>query len=230
MSENMKLWEAVCTTSPDILKKVNQRGGYFAIDAYSQIMAATKQFGPVGLGWGWEIMEFQYLPNDTMVVHLRMWHGADNKHAHFNHFDVCGQAGIYTKGDNPKPDADCAKKAVTDAITKGLSYLGFNADVFLGKFDDNKYVESLKANGKPSVPAGVTEIKDRWRTMFATLEGIKNEKDLDKLVKKGATLMNDLQKNLPVWHKTALGDIQAKRDSFTAKVEADEAVANLGAG
>ena len=27
--------------------------------------------------------------------------------------------------------------------TKGLSKLGFNADVFMGKFDDNKYVDSL---------------------------------------------------------------------------------------
>jgi len=36
------------------------------------------------------------------------------------------------------------KKATTDGITKCLSMLGFNADVFLGKFDDNKYVQELK--------------------------------------------------------------------------------------
>jgi hypothetical protein len=29
-------------------------------------------------------------------------------------------------------------------MTKGLSKIGFNADVFLGKFDDNKYVKSLE--------------------------------------------------------------------------------------
>lgn len=227
MTENMKLWDAVCTTDPSATKKVNQRGGFTAIDAYSQIRAATGQFGPAGQGWGWDIKEFQYLPNDTMVVHVRLWvRGAGENRG----FGVCGQAGLYTKGDNPKPDADCAKKAVTDAITKGLSYLGFNADVFLGKFDDNKYVESLKAKPSTDEPAGVTKIKERWRKMHAALKSVKNEEDLDKLVKKGATLMNDLQKNIPEWHKTALGDIKAKRDSFTAKVEADEAVANLGAG
>ena len=130
----MKLWDAVSTTDPANTKHVGQRGGFTAIDAYSQIMAATSQFGPVGQGWGWEIMQFQYPPNDTMIVHLRMWHSLDE-----NAFDVCGQASteMKVKGEL-KPDPDCAKKAVTDAITKGLSYLGFNADVFLGKFDDNK--------------------------------------------------------------------------------------------
>ena len=35
------------------------------------------------------------------------------------------------------------KKVATDALTKGLSKLGFNADVFMGMFDDNKYVNKL---------------------------------------------------------------------------------------
>ena len=43
-----------------------------------------------------------------------------------------------------KPDSDCFKKATTDGLTKALSYLGFNADIFLGKFEDSKYVEQLK--------------------------------------------------------------------------------------
>jgi hypothetical protein len=43
---------------------------------------------------------------------------------------------------------DWSKKVATDALTKGLSLLGFNADVFLGKFEDNKYVQELKKNGK----------------------------------------------------------------------------------
>jgi hypothetical protein len=29
-------------------------------------------------------------------------------------------------------------------LTKGLSKLGFNADVFMGRFDDNKYVATDK--------------------------------------------------------------------------------------
>lgn len=43
-----------------------------------------------------------------------------------------------------KTDDDFAKKLETDMITKALSRLGFNADVFMGKFDDNKYVAKMK--------------------------------------------------------------------------------------
>ena len=33
---------------------------------------------------------------------------------------------------------------MTDAMTKAFSHLGMSADVFLGKFDDSKYVEQMK--------------------------------------------------------------------------------------
>ena len=37
---------------------------------------------------------------------------------------------------------------VTDFTTKALSKLGFNADIFLGKFDDTKYVQQMKQEFK----------------------------------------------------------------------------------
>jgi hypothetical protein len=49
------------------------------------------------------------------------------------------------KDGNTHLDDDCVKKVATDALTKGLSKLGFNADVFLGLYDDNKYVAGAKA-------------------------------------------------------------------------------------
>ena len=210
---NMDLWNAVSTTDPKNTKHINQRGGFTAIDAYSQIQKATEQFGPVGQGWGWEIIEFQYPPNDTMIVHLRMWHkAAGNGECGFS---VCGQAGLYTKGDTPKPDADCAKKAVTDAITKGLSYLGFNADVFLGKFDDNKYVESLK---KPAWkgPLTKTKLKERFRALSIDLdeENCPDEATLNTILNGYVTVMNQGESDLPDWHKGAIDAIETRRQSF----------------
>ena len=43
-----------------------------------------------------------------------------------------------------KLDEDAPKKAMTDALTKALSHLGIGADVFLGKFDDNRYVAAME--------------------------------------------------------------------------------------
>ena len=42
-------------------------------------------------------------------------------------------------------DDEACKKASTDALTKAFSYLGLNADVFLGMFDNNKYVSEMKS-------------------------------------------------------------------------------------
>jgi hypothetical protein len=41
-------------------------------------------------------------------------------------------------------DEDAPKKSVTDALGKALSMLGFSADVYLGMWDDNKYVTDRK--------------------------------------------------------------------------------------
>jgi hypothetical protein len=43
---------------------------------------------------------------------------------------------------NNSLDDEAPKKAMTDALTKAMSHLGMSADIFLGKFDDNKYVQT----------------------------------------------------------------------------------------
>lgn len=154
-SDNLSIWNAVSTTDPDSTKKVTQRGGFTAIDAYSQIHAATAQFGPVGKGWGWRILSMTEHGN-TLVVRIWFWHGNEE-----SGFEVCGQKSLMS---GQKQDEDCAKKALTDAITKALSYLGFNADVFLGKFDDNKYVEGLK-------DAKITHLKAAIKDLWAKVRG-----------------------------------------------------------
>ena len=53
MSDNLRIWNAVSKTNPAHTKKVNQRGGFTAIGAQYQILAATEQFGPIGIGWGY---------------------------------------------------------------------------------------------------------------------------------------------------------------------------------
>ena len=59
-------------------------------------------------------------------------------------------------------DEEAPKKSLTDAIGKALSMLGFSADVYLGLFDDNKYVNDRKAEAakagaaKPEIKAKMT--------------------------------------------------------------------------
>ena len=77
------------------------------------------------------------------------------------------------KKSEKKKDTDCMKKATTDGLTKCLSFLGFNADIFLGKFDDCKYVQQ------------VTE-------EFATVELDDNAKQWIGIVKANPAALNDI--------------------------------------
>ena len=138
-SKNTTLWEAVYKTNPNDTKTVNFGRKFTAVDPYSQIRRATEQFGPAGIGWGWEIIEVVHLTTDQVALRIRLWHGSKD-----NYIEQWGQTSIYMDAKKSKPDNDCFKKATTDGITKCLSYLGFNADVFLGQFEDSKYVEGLK--------------------------------------------------------------------------------------
>ena len=54
-------------------------------------------------------------------------------------------------------DDEAPKKALTDAMTKAFSHLGVSADVFLGLFDNNKYVATMKEkfNGKATKDEGI---------------------------------------------------------------------------
>jgi hypothetical protein len=137
---NMEIWEQVCLTNPDHTRHVGQRGGFTAIDAMYQVETATRIFGPAGKGWGWNY-ELIFPPNETVIANVTLWYGKKEQY-------VC-QAGQKRLNSGKGADEDAVKKAVTDGLTKCLSYLGFNADVFLGKFDDNKYVESMKEQFDP---------------------------------------------------------------------------------
>lgn len=147
MTDNMKLWDAVCKTNPAHTKPVKLGRSITAIDPYRQIEAATAQFGAAGDGWGWSVVETQFLPTNEVCCLVRLWHGSPDKY-----IEQWGQNGLYIDKAEKKKDTDCMKKATTDGLTKCLSMLGFNADIFLGKFDDNKYVQEVQAEFAAAQP------------------------------------------------------------------------------
>lgn len=145
-NDNMYIWEQVSKTDPDHTKRVEQRGGFTAIDAMYQIQSATQIFGPAGDGWGWEFSDPMFPGNNTVVIKCKLWHKGG-----VQPIEQYGQKSLNVfnkKLGKEVPDEDAFKKAATDALTKCLSYLGFNADVFLGRFDDNKYVEQVREEFK----------------------------------------------------------------------------------
>lgn len=155
MTNNLDLWDRVSKTDPDHTKSA---GRFTAIDAYHQIYNATAEFGPVGEGWGWEIKSEQVIDGNA-IVRIRFWW-------HIN--ETGGQYEEYGTAQTGRLKDESFKAALTDAITKALSRLGFNADVFMGKFDNNKYVDERRQevardkamNAKPKTNSDKT---DMWQ-------------------------------------------------------------------
>lgn len=153
-ADNLSLWSSVNETDPAYTKRVNQRGGFTAIDAYYKIRKATAAFGPVGKGWGWTV-EYADGPGPSVIARVTLWWG--------NREQTVDAVGCCAWGSG-RIDTDAPKKALTDGITKALSYLGFCADIFLtGKatgdsseglvspaFEGNKYLDEPAPASAPA--------------------------------------------------------------------------------
>jgi len=147
----LRIWERVERSDPDFTKPVGFGGGFkfTAIDAQSQLKRATEIFGPCGLGWGTRNERFEMLTVDPSDPHYNLlcyqaqfWYRLDGEEASF---DIAADIELFEK---TKTDwrrvSDPMKKVRTDAVTKALSWLGFNADIFMGKFENQKYIDQLQ--------------------------------------------------------------------------------------
>lgn len=147
---NLDFWNSVERTDLDFVKKVNQRGGYTAISPQYQLKKATEKFGAYGKGFGlckshfnMAIYEF-----DGVIIHeAAFFYVIDGERVEFPISNAIQAAKTTQKG--KFVDVDFAKKVETNTVSKALSKLGFNADVFMGMFEDDQYIFEL--NNEQSV-------------------------------------------------------------------------------
>ena len=163
---NMALWDALKKTDPKFTKSIGfgQRK-VTAVDAHWQVRRFTEEVGPVGEKWSAACADVQFLPTDMVGMKVAV-SVADCPFS----VEQWGQASLYLDGAKTRPDPDCMKKAFTDGLTKAFSYFGLSADVFLGQFDDSKYVESLKAEFTKEAPPSVTADEPPLDASDATTE------------------------------------------------------------
>jgi hypothetical protein len=137
--KNLELWNSVEKTDPKYTKKVTFGRGFTSIDPMYQIMKATKALGPVGKGWAYTV-EHSTLEAGGCIMAV-----ADVSISLFDGTTYGPVRGLdFILNNKGRLDEDAPKKAMTDALTKALSHLGIGADVFLGKFDDNRYVAAME--------------------------------------------------------------------------------------
>lgn len=102
-------------------------------------------------------VEYDIVREEYHQVQVRFWFR--DSEGRIGEFDAFGGTPMLymTKRGDWMHDEDAAKKSLTDAYTKGASWLGACADIFLGLFDD-KYsggdMPNEPANAPAAPPAG----------------------------------------------------------------------------
>lgn len=165
---HMRIWSQVDTTDPRHTKPVEFGRKFTSIDAHYQVMRATEVFGPVGTGWGYNCTYGNATAGNVDYVwcDLSIWY-RERENNNFYGPIRCACQIMDNKG---RFDKDAPKKAMTDALTKALSHLGFNADVFLGKFDDNAYVTQMRDRYKERAPDEIVDFESAVEACTTTEE------------------------------------------------------------
>tara|TARA_R100001594_G_scaffold147925_1_gene201891 strand:+ start:718 stop:1329 length:612 start_codon:yes stop_codon:yes gene_type:complete len=193
--DNMKLWKAVEKTNPKYTKQVGFGRKFTSVQAQYQIMCATEQFGAFGKGWGVSNESFTMITDGLLGYQATFWWvnvSLDNMHS----FSINSSIATHSKAG--KLDDECYKKVSTDALTKGLSKLGFNADVFLGQWDDNRYVAQMKkefsdkSDKKDKHAPGSKMTAEVFGLMMKAIEQGKGDKVKERM---GDYIMTKVQKD-----------------------------------
>jgi hypothetical protein len=140
MSNHLELWHKVEKTNPKYTKQANVGGNKItSIAPQYQIMNVTEQFGSYGKTWGFKNIELDYtLASEfNLIVFKGTFFYPDGE------FPIINSIKMFMDNAKTKIDDNFAKKLETDALTKAISKLGFNADIFMGKFDDTRYLAEV---------------------------------------------------------------------------------------
>lgn len=143
---NLSLWNRVQETDPNYTKAANVKGNRItSISPQFQILNVTKEFGIYGMTWGLKDMKYDYTLVDShgLVIYVATFFYPNGE------FQINNSISLYIDNARTKVDDNFAKKLETDTLTKAISKLGFNADIFMGKFDDQRYLEDVKKKYAP---------------------------------------------------------------------------------
>lgn len=205
MSTNMQIWDKVSTTDTRYTKAAEVGGQKItSLNGTAMIMKATEVFGPVGIGFGWSVMEERFDEGSEMVsgegdkrlvlgrelnhtIKIRFWFELDGKRGEIEQYGCTRY--LYKSKYGTTTDGEAPKKSLTDAIKKSLSMLGFSADVFLGMFDDAEYVNQLKddelieqAEDKEAEKARQQQERlDYIKSVIDTMAGAQSPQELKKI-------------------------------------------------
>lgn len=191
--EGLELWNKVEKSDTRYLKRVEYgKRSFTTIDAYYQIKTATSLWGPMGYKWGLRNIQVSFQDISTKDGLRKLLILQADFYYPGGEFPIINS--IYVNDD------EATKKIYTDTLTKALSYLGYNADVFLGEYDGNRYVQRSQPQSTNANKTSPQDTKALMESLKKAGVEIKNEGG--KLIATGKTYQNSstLKKLGFVWN------------------------------
>ena len=156
MTDNLALWKAVERTPVDQTKAITGKSYQgTSPKPHYLVHKATETFGPCGIGWGFTIEDERIedgAGGERMsIARVKVWFKWEGERGEVEHIGGTQFSGTRSSG-KPFTDEDAPKKSVTDALIKALSMIGFAGDIFMGRYDDSKYVRGLHEEASAAEP------------------------------------------------------------------------------
>lgn len=184
---SLRIWNENKATDPRFCKSAsNGRFDFTDIHPTYQIYRATKHFGPMGLGFGLDgRVGYDRLCEEGSPLWLATFLGK------FWYIDPA--TGI--KGEIPITASDvllkdgrlneeAGKMCMTSALKKGLSYLGYSADVYGGQWDEAALAAAHQET-PPAVRKTPPPTRDASHVSKGFPKGLRDPKPLEWKVKFG---------------------------------------------
>lgn len=228
---NLRIWMHAEKTDPSATKSASLDGRQVtSVSTLWPIKKATELWGPMGKGWGVEIVESRYDDAGPIIfdgehvgtaknhtIHINLWYKEDGERCYLPAFGHTKYVYGTQKG-RIIVDWEADKKSLSDAIKKGLSMLGFMADVFEGQFDDREYVEAAKAaesikkadDKKEEVNKLVENLTEDAAAVAGQIKTAKTPREAIKLAEAIERKLNNAKKQVP--------DIQKPVDSLIRRI------------
>ena len=190
-TNNLHIWNQVEKTDTRYTKDAKVAGqNITSLNGTAMVMKATELFGPVGIGWGWKVLEERFDDGHEIysgegdkrvcigreighTIKICLWFMQDGQRGEIEQYGCTRYQ--YKTSYGMTTDGEAPKKSLTDAIKKALSMLGFSADVFLGLFDDDDYVKQRREEtaievAEDKVAAAEQHKRDRLEWLKDALE------------------------------------------------------------
>lgn len=170
---NLALWASIEKTDPSQTKPITGKP-YKGTSPkpYFIVHEATKVFGPCGIGWGFTIVnervEDGSAGDKVHIAHIKVWYRWNGERGEVEHIGQTMFAGKNKNG--PFTDEDAPKKSVTDALVKALSMIGFAGDIFMGRYDDSKYVNDTREEFEQAKPLATDAMAAAEKALEAAAE------------------------------------------------------------